>query len=58
MVERKRYRNRFGAEVSYDELNESERNWHSLSNPQMSIEDWCQNTEQEPEDTARWPVSS
>jgi hypothetical protein len=58
MAEQERYRNRFGAEVDYGELTESERDWYTLTNPQVTLEDWCRNADPEPDDTARWPASS
>jgi hypothetical protein len=58
MADRKRYKNRVGIEVDYEQLTESEQDWYSLSNPQVSLEEWCQNADPEPDDTARWPISS
>ncbi|HTA93408.1 MAG TPA: hypothetical protein VK745_27710 [Polyangiaceae bacterium] len=58
MVDSKHYKNRFGVEVSYDELTESEQDWYSLDSPRVSLEAWCHNADPEPDDTARWPTSS
>ena len=58
MADRKRYKNRVGIEVDYEQLTESEQDWYSLTSPRLSLDDWCRNCEPEPDDTARWPASS
>ena len=58
MVDSKRYKNRIGVEVRYDELTESERDWYALENPHVTLEEWCNQADLEPDDTARWPTSS
>jgi hypothetical protein len=54
----KRYVNRLGIGVAYEELSEIEQDWYSLTSPRLSLEEWCHNCEPEADDTARWPTSS
>ena len=41
----KRYVNRLGVEVTYEELSEVEQDWYSLTSPQFSLEEWCRECE-------------
>jgi hypothetical protein len=54
----KRYVNRVGVEVTYEELSEIEQDWYSLTSPLVSLSEWCRECEADVDDTARWPTSS